>query len=55
MKKSLIIIFTICFSAIVTAQESDKNNADYDFGNGISFSFNGWSSDPSQSTRPDIS
>ena len=40
MKKSLIIIFTICFSAIVTAQESDKNNADYDFGNGISFSFN---------------
>ena len=40
MKKSLIIIFTICFSAIVTAQESDKNSADYNFGNGISFSFN---------------
>jgi len=40
MKKSLITIIIICFSVIVNAQENQINNSSYDFGDGISFSFN---------------
>tara|TARA_Y100000746_G_scaffold225693_1_gene229767 strand:- start:25171 stop:26406 length:1236 start_codon:yes stop_codon:yes gene_type:complete len=40
MKKSLITIIAMCFSFLLTAQEEEKNNANYNFGNGISFSFN---------------
>ena len=40
MKKSLITIIAMCFPFLLTAQEEEKNNANYNFGNGISFTFN---------------